>query len=181
MLPLILSYFNLHPCSCHWRFLVVFAMFIIWVLEMISLTLMLLNVSFLIIPQPKRDIVSTLLFFDTTSLASMSCLLNLPLIFLVLLLWVILLLSLMSHPYWCMFRPCLSLSLLLLQSSCLYACLPLSRSIHIALDHQLLHPLPTSLLSIDPASPLASVSLPIALQKGNVLVHPTSYHSVCIN
>jgi hypothetical protein len=112
-------------------------MFIIWVLVMISLTLVLLNVSFLVIPQPRRDIVAIVLFFDTTSLVPMLHLLNLRHIFLVLLRRVILFLSMKSCLFRCLFRLFLSLSLLLVQSRCLHACRLLSKSIHVALDHQL--------------------------------------------
>jgi hypothetical protein len=107
---------------------------------LISLILMLLNVSFLVIPQPKRDIVAIVLFFDATSLAPMSHLLSLLPIFLLLLLWVILPLSLMLRPFHCLVPP-LSESaspsppvLLPPRSPA-----PLQVYTHVILDHQLLH------------------------------------------
>ena len=130
---------------------------------MISLALVILNVSFLIIPQPKRDIVSIVLFFNATSLQftfiestpyflgpTSLCNSTLkPDVTLILLL----------------VSTCLSLSLLLLQFCCLHDHLPLSRSIHVAFNHRLLYPHHHP-LSTFPMSPPASNFLLIALWRG---------------
>lgn len=116
-----------------------FAIFIIWVPVLISLTIVLLNVSFLGIPQPKRATVAIVQFFDATSLGPTSHLLSLSPIFLLLLLWVTLPLSLMLRLFRCMFLFSLNLSLLLLQYCCLHTCLLHSMFISVGLNHQLLH------------------------------------------
>jgi hypothetical protein len=110
-----------------------FVMFIIWVLVMVNLIFVLLNVSFLVIPQLRKDIVVIVLFFAATLLALMSHLLSLFPIFLLMHLSKRLPLSLMSRLFRCLFH--LSLSL----SCCLHPHLLLSRFIHVGHTHQLLH------------------------------------------
>jgi hypothetical protein len=66
----------------HLGFLGVFVMFIIWVLVMINLILVLLNVSFLVISQLRKNIIVIALFFAATLLVLMSHLLSLFSIFL---------------------------------------------------------------------------------------------------
>ena len=117
----------------HLGFLGVFVMFIIWVFVMINLILVLLNVSFLVIPQFKKDIVVIVLFFVATLLALMSHLLSLFPIFLFMRLSERLPLSLMSSMFPCLFHIFLSLL------CCLHHHLLLSRFMHFGHAHQLLH------------------------------------------
>jgi hypothetical protein len=100
---------------------------------MINLILALLNVSSLVIPQLKKDIVVIVLFFAATLLAPMSCLLSLFPIFLLMCLPKRLPLSLMSRLFRYLFHISLSLS------CCLHVLLLLSRSIHVGHSHQLLY------------------------------------------
>jgi len=98
----------------------------------------LLNVSSLVIPQLRKDIIIIALFFTATSLTPMSHLFSPFPISLLLLLWVTLPLSLMS----CLLRYlfCLYLSLpLLLRSCCLHVRLLHFGSICAGHTHQLLH------------------------------------------
>ena len=122
-----------HHLPYHSSFLGVFAMFITWVLAMINLILTLLNVSSLVIPQLRKDIVVIVMFFATTLLAQMSHLLSLFPIFLLMHLPKRLTLSLMSRLFRYLFHISLSFS------CCLHALLLHSRFIHIGHFYQLLH------------------------------------------
>jgi hypothetical protein len=93
----------------------------------------LLNVSSLVIPQLKKDIVVIVLFFAATLLVPMSHLLSLFPIFLLMRLPNRLPLSLMFHLFCCLFHISLSLS------CCLHALLLLSRFIHVGQTHKLLY------------------------------------------
>jgi hypothetical protein len=100
---------------------------------MINLILVLLNVSSLVIPQLKKDIIVIVLYFAATLVVPMSHLLSLFSIFLLMRLFEHLPLSLMPRLFHCLFNISLSLS------CCLQSHLPLSRFIHVGHNHQLLH------------------------------------------
>lgn len=114
---------------------------------------------------------------QATSLALMSRLLSLHPIFLLLILWVILLLSLMSNPFHCQFHCYLSLSHLLIKTCCPHTCLLHSRSLCVIFDYQLVPP-SSSFTSLYTVSSPASNSFPIALQKGK---HSCTTHHLPIS